>query len=282
MSPINLSCRQIRATDLPALIDLLHEGFPERSRSYWVEGPRRLAAYTPPPNCPRLGHVLEACVPPLACCLRSFRRARTAPAQRCAATSRAGRSHRSSAPMPRYWCCAHSGRRPRRLAQRFASRRNTADHHGARLHEVFAAACLWHCPCSGGPAPPSGSQPTQSGGARLVRCPNRTCGCARSRGLRLPRAVVRDRRCRPAIRIPAPRIKAGRIPCAQLIYCRSLEALDPARGCDQPASRAAWAAAVAGAVRAASARSAPSPFPEPVADVFLRRRHAAHRRSQLH
>jgi hypothetical protein len=58
--PTKLSCRQIQATDLPAVTDLLHEGFPKRSRNYWVKGLKRLAAHTPPPNCPRFGHVLEA------------------------------------------------------------------------------------------------------------------------------------------------------------------------------------------------------------------------------
>jgi hypothetical protein len=54
-----LSCRQIRPADLPAVTDLLHEGFPKRSRDYWEAGLRLLAARSPPEGCAQFGHLLE-------------------------------------------------------------------------------------------------------------------------------------------------------------------------------------------------------------------------------
>jgi hypothetical protein len=59
-SALRVVCRQIREADLPALIDLLQVGFPRRSRDYWVQGLRRLAAHVPPEKCPRFGYLLEA------------------------------------------------------------------------------------------------------------------------------------------------------------------------------------------------------------------------------
>lgn len=53
-----VSCRQIGVDDLPAIVDLLSKGFPDRSRSYWVQGLRRLAAHTPPAGVPKFGYIL--------------------------------------------------------------------------------------------------------------------------------------------------------------------------------------------------------------------------------
>lgn len=44
---MRLSCRGITTADLPVVVDLLCEGFPERTRSYWQGGIERLAAQAP-------------------------------------------------------------------------------------------------------------------------------------------------------------------------------------------------------------------------------------------
>lgn len=53
-----LGCRPIESEDLPAIIDLLEKGFPRRSRLYWDTGLRRLARHSPPPGFPRFGDML--------------------------------------------------------------------------------------------------------------------------------------------------------------------------------------------------------------------------------
>ena len=52
-------CRPIAEADLPALADLLAQGFPARPRSYWVRGLDRLAARVAPEGYPRFGYMLE-------------------------------------------------------------------------------------------------------------------------------------------------------------------------------------------------------------------------------
>lgn len=53
-----IACRPIDAEDLPAVIDLLHKGFPRRNRRYWEAGLQRLARHVPPPGFPRFGDML--------------------------------------------------------------------------------------------------------------------------------------------------------------------------------------------------------------------------------
>ena len=55
-----LQFRHIEIADLPAIADLLHVGFPIRSKSYWEEGLRRFAKYTPPEGVPKLGYLLAS------------------------------------------------------------------------------------------------------------------------------------------------------------------------------------------------------------------------------
>lgn len=55
-----LSCRQIRPRDLPAVTDLLCEGFPSRTRPYWCDGLKCLASHASPDGVPRFGYVLLA------------------------------------------------------------------------------------------------------------------------------------------------------------------------------------------------------------------------------
>ena len=55
-----ISCRAITVSDLPAITDLLLEGFSSRSRIYWETGLRHLAGYAPPEGKPRFGYMLEA------------------------------------------------------------------------------------------------------------------------------------------------------------------------------------------------------------------------------
>ena len=52
-------CRQIEPRDLPAVVDCLTRGFPERSRAYWMRGVDVLANRPRVDDFPRYGHLLE-------------------------------------------------------------------------------------------------------------------------------------------------------------------------------------------------------------------------------
>ncbi len=53
-----ITCRPIDAADLPAVIELLQKAFPRRTRRYWKVGLQRLARHRPPPGFPRFGDML--------------------------------------------------------------------------------------------------------------------------------------------------------------------------------------------------------------------------------
>jgi len=53
-----LRCREISATDIDAVADLLTRGFVGRSRDYWMQGLRRQAARKVPSGYPRFGYML--------------------------------------------------------------------------------------------------------------------------------------------------------------------------------------------------------------------------------
>lgn len=53
-----VGCRPVEAEDLPAVVDLLQTAFPRRDRRYWERGLQRLARREPPPAFPRFGDVL--------------------------------------------------------------------------------------------------------------------------------------------------------------------------------------------------------------------------------
>ncbi len=60
---MRLACRGITAADLPVVVDLLCEGFPERTRRYWRDGVERLVAQVPAEGAlgkgvPRIGSLL--------------------------------------------------------------------------------------------------------------------------------------------------------------------------------------------------------------------------------
>jgi hypothetical protein len=57
---LGVSCRRIRPSDLGSIVDLLCEGFPTRTRNYWLDGLRYITALTPPGEVPRFGYVLSA------------------------------------------------------------------------------------------------------------------------------------------------------------------------------------------------------------------------------
>lgn len=59
-SPPGIICREIGAADLPAVADLLREGFPNRTRAYWWDGLQRLAAHALLGRVPKFGHLLVA------------------------------------------------------------------------------------------------------------------------------------------------------------------------------------------------------------------------------
>jgi hypothetical protein len=54
-----LRCREICATDLDSVADLLTRGFAGRSRDYWIQGLRRQAAREVPNGYPRFGYMLD-------------------------------------------------------------------------------------------------------------------------------------------------------------------------------------------------------------------------------
>jgi hypothetical protein len=53
-----ITCRSIEAEDLPAVTNLLQTAFPIRNRSYWDKGLQRLARRSPAPGFPRFGDML--------------------------------------------------------------------------------------------------------------------------------------------------------------------------------------------------------------------------------
>ena len=56
----NVVCRQISEADLPQIAKLLAFGFPRRNLSWWRSGLARLALHSPPDGYPRFGYMLEA------------------------------------------------------------------------------------------------------------------------------------------------------------------------------------------------------------------------------
>jgi hypothetical protein len=55
-----IRCREISATDLDAVAELLTRGFVGRSRDYWMQGLRRQAAREVPNGYPRFGYMLHS------------------------------------------------------------------------------------------------------------------------------------------------------------------------------------------------------------------------------
>jgi hypothetical protein len=53
-----LRCREINATDLDSVAELLTRGFAGRSRNYWMQGLRRQAERNVPEGYPRFGYML--------------------------------------------------------------------------------------------------------------------------------------------------------------------------------------------------------------------------------
>ncbi len=55
-----VTCRQVAEEDLPGLTELLLDGFRRRNRSYWQNALRRLGAHAPPEGQPRFGYLLAS------------------------------------------------------------------------------------------------------------------------------------------------------------------------------------------------------------------------------
>lgn len=53
-----VSCRVIQEADIAGVVDLLHQRFPKRTRTYWVRALQRLADRIPPDGFPRFGYLL--------------------------------------------------------------------------------------------------------------------------------------------------------------------------------------------------------------------------------
>jgi hypothetical protein len=58
-APLEIRCRPIDESDLPALAELLVRGFPNRGRPFWNRALARLSHRDPPPNLPKYGYLLE-------------------------------------------------------------------------------------------------------------------------------------------------------------------------------------------------------------------------------
>jgi hypothetical protein len=56
----DIRMRQIGPQDMSAVAEILHQGFPEKSRDYFVEALHRLSVYEPPKGTPRFGFLIEA------------------------------------------------------------------------------------------------------------------------------------------------------------------------------------------------------------------------------
>jgi hypothetical protein len=52
--------REIETVDIPAIVDVLQEGFPKRPRRFWAAGFERLAGNSAPFGLPRFGYMLES------------------------------------------------------------------------------------------------------------------------------------------------------------------------------------------------------------------------------
>lgn len=57
--PPKIRARQIAGSDVPAVVDLLTEGFPRRGRRYWQQALQRLGKHPTPPTYPKYGYLLE-------------------------------------------------------------------------------------------------------------------------------------------------------------------------------------------------------------------------------
>ncbi|HYC24579.1 MAG TPA: acyl-CoA acyltransferase, partial [Roseiarcus sp.] len=58
--PSAIVCRSIAADDIDQVVDCLERGFPERRRSYWIDGLNRMAQREPIGDFPRYGYCLSA------------------------------------------------------------------------------------------------------------------------------------------------------------------------------------------------------------------------------
>ncbi|MFI5011304.1 MAG: acyl-CoA acyltransferase [Hyphomicrobiales bacterium] len=58
-SQVKIRCRQILDRDIPAIVDLLTKGFPERGRQYWLRGLERQRVHPVAPGYPTYGYLLE-------------------------------------------------------------------------------------------------------------------------------------------------------------------------------------------------------------------------------
>jgi hypothetical protein len=54
-----IRCRQISETDTDRVVALLAKGFPRRTRAYWVNAFRRMAAHATPQGAPKYGYLME-------------------------------------------------------------------------------------------------------------------------------------------------------------------------------------------------------------------------------
>jgi hypothetical protein len=54
-----IRCRQILETDTGRVVALLTKGFPRRTRAYWVNAFRRMAAHATPQGAPKYGYLME-------------------------------------------------------------------------------------------------------------------------------------------------------------------------------------------------------------------------------
>ena len=82
-APQPIRCRQILDADIPAVAALLARGFPGRSESYWSAGLARLAARAVPDGLPRVGFLLEAGGSPVGALLLIFSRTAESGRLRC-------------------------------------------------------------------------------------------------------------------------------------------------------------------------------------------------------
>jgi hypothetical protein len=56
----SIRCRQIAASDIDAITDLLTRGFPVRNFAFWQRALERLGKHEPPPDLPKYGYLLES------------------------------------------------------------------------------------------------------------------------------------------------------------------------------------------------------------------------------
>ena len=177
--PARIGCRPIRDADIGPLIELLTEGFPDRTAANWARAMQRLARREVPAPYPRFGYLLEVDDTPVGVVLLIF----STQGKERGSHVRCNISSWYVKDLYRGICISAQQRRcssqASHLYQHFAWCLDMADHRSARLYALY----FW-TDCSGSRLEPMGREllrppvprrrrlrpDSQQGGARHTDC----------------------------------------------------------------------------------------------------------------